>query len=194
MKKPFSYPVRVVLCVTSLAYLSLLSACGSDSDESSTGRTMVVEVGDGQPGLRLLEETIEGDGSVSEGEIQQCADVFEGDVQGWKVAGDQNAVELEVTQAFAAKITGNQNSLNLIIKAKEGETGLVSFPGVCLVMAGNQPSVSVTLNGVTVETFKVVANGNKGSLTIKLEGGSELPDGATDDLGKHVTVTVAEEE
>jgi hypothetical protein len=191
MKRSFQ---NLVLFSLTGSMLSLAAACGKDSDSDNSGRTMVVEVGDGQPGLRLADETppVEGDGSVSSAEIQQCAGVFEGQVEGWKVSGSQNNVSLSPTQAFATKITGNENSLNLIIKAKEGETSLVAFPGLCLVLAGNQPNVNVTLNAVTVTTFKVIANGNKGTVNITLEKGAVLPAGATDDLGKHVTVTVVD--
>ncbi|HYX38872.1 MAG TPA: hypothetical protein VE954_37680 [Oligoflexus sp.] len=175
----------------------MLMACGqSDDEETSSSRTVTVEVGQATALSRMdddetMEEEEGGDG-VKAQDIQQCRDVFTGTVEGWKVAGSDNAASIEATQAFAVKITGNENSLNLIIKAKEGATAPVSFPGVCLVLAGNKPKVQASFSGVALEHFKVVGNGNQGTVEVKLEGGATLPEGATEDLGKHVTVTVTE--
>ena len=177
-----------------MSFIPVLTSCGSDSKESPTSQTMVVEVGDGQPSLRLTEDgaATDSEGSVSTAEIKHCEDVFAGPVVGWKISGNQNQVDLSPTQAFATKITGNQNKLNLIIKAKEGETELVTFPGVCLVLGGNQASVTLTLQSVSLVNLKVVAKGNSGSLSITLADDAKIPDSAVDDLGKHVTVSVTE--
>jgi hypothetical protein len=179
----------VCLALTAL----VLIACGKDADKDAGTSTILVEVGDGQPGLHIAEASVESDGTVSEAEVKQCADVFSTDVQGWKISGNQNQVDLQPSQAFATKVTGNRNNLNIIIKAKEGETGVVSFPGLCLVLAGNQPTVNVSLESVSLETFKVIANGNKGTLNITLKADAAIPEGTSSDLGKHVTVTVTEE-
>nr|AIA11414.1 Unknown Function [uncultured bacterium] len=180
-----------------------LVAC-NDADNSmasleNADRTLVIEVGAASTGLMKKDETAtdtetetddaEGD-PVKKQVIQQCRGVFTGTVEGWKVAGSENKLGLTPTQAIAVRLTGSQNSLSLVIKAKEGETAPVTFPGICLVLAGNQPHVQATLNGVSLEHFKVVGHGNGGTVDIELQSGSILPEGATEDLGKHVTVTV----
>ncbi|MDQ3234886.1 MAG: hypothetical protein M3Q07_24025 [Pseudobdellovibrionaceae bacterium] len=190
-------PKRCHIRILAVVCFPMLTACGkSDDEETATSRTVTVEVGP-STALKMMDddevvEEEEGDDGVKAQDIQQCRDVFTGTVEGWKVAGSDNAASIEATQAFAVKITGNENSLNLIIKAKEGETAPVSFPGVCLVLAGNKPKVQASFTGVALEHFKVVGNGNQGTVEVKLEGGATLPEGATEDLGKHVTVTVTE--
>lgn len=180
---------RSISFVTFLTAALAITACGKDSDsESSDG--IVVEVGDGQADLRLAETAMDSDGSVSEAEISQCGNVFAGEIESWKISGNQNVVDLKPTQAFATKITGNQNSLNLTIKAKEGEVGVVRFPGLCLVLGGNQPTVNLTLDAVSLDTLKIVARGNNGKINIKIQGDAAIPAGSVDDLGKHVSVNV----
>jgi hypothetical protein len=178
--------------LVALVSFSLLAACGKKDDEAETaGRTVVVEVG--AAAASLTGDTApesEDENTVKTQEIQQCRDVFSGTVEGWKVSGSENEVSITPSEAFAIKITGNQNVLNLVIKAKEGETAPVSFPGVCLVLAGNKPTVKATLTDVTLEQFKVVGNGNDGRVDVLLEGAAALPEGTTEDLGKHVTVSV----
>lgn len=170
--------------------LSALVACGDDSKEASTSDTMIVEVGGGQTGFRLLNDVENPEGSVSETEIKQCEDVFQGPVAGWKISGSQNLISMEPTEAFATKITGNKNRLNLVIKAKDGETEVVSFPGVCLILGGNQPTVDLSLQGVSLDKLKVVARGNSATLSIALSDNAKIPEGSVAELGKHVSVTV----
>lgn len=180
-----------------LVSLLLMPACGSsDKESAAAGRTMVVEVGDGVPGLYLGDTAPESTDTsdVSAKEIQQCKDLFTGTVDGWKIAGSENNVSIEATQAFAVKITGHQNILNLTIKAKEGETSVVNFPGMCLVLGGNQPTVNVVLNGVALEHFKVIAQGNSGKIDVKLQKEATLPEGTEADIGKHATMTVTVEQ
>lgn len=180
---------RSINFVTSLSVALAITACGKDSDSVSSDG-IIVEVGDGQADLRLAETTMDSDGSVSEAEISQCGNVFTGDIESWKISGNQNVVDLKPTQAFATKITGNQNSLNLTIKAKEGESGVVRFPGLCLVLGGNQATVNLTLDAVSLDTLKIVARGNSDKINITIQGDAVIPAGSEDDLGKHVTVNV----
>lgn len=184
------------LWVILLACLGLV-ACGSD-DKKEDGYDLTVQVSDGATGLWLQEADEdaatdeEADNAVSDdANVQQCAGAFGDDVEvaSWKVAGSENNVTVDPVDALSLKITGNKNQFSMRVeKAPEVETA--SFTGVCLVLAGNQPQVTIDLVEVTMAKLKVIASGNQGAVTVNLAGTAAVTDADSNTTGNGTSVTI----
>jgi len=74
-----------------------------------------------------------------------------------KVSGSQKSLTLAPQEAFALKVTGNTNQVNLKMTS---ETPGARIAAICLFVTGNQSHVTMDI-GVTVGKIFVKARGNK---------------------------------
>lgn len=94
------------------------------------------------------------DGDADAGECASAAGINKTRV---KVSGNQKNLTMAPGDAFALKVTGNQNVVNLKMTA-DAPGARVS--AICLFLAGNQSHVTMDI-GVTVGKIFIKARGNK---------------------------------
>lgn len=109
-------------------------------------------------------------GDADAGECASAAGINAGRV---KVSGSQKNLTMAPGDAFALKVTGNQNVVNLKMTA-DAPGARVS--AICLFLAGNQSHVTMDI-GVTVGKIFIKARGNKA-----LVEGSISKDGVIENL------------
>lgn len=71
-------------------------------------------------------------------------------------------LNLDATTVIAARLSGNQENLNLTL------SGVESLAGICIIATGNQPKVTI-VSEVNVSHLAYIARGNQGEGSIVLQ-------------------------
>jgi hypothetical protein len=98
-----------------------------------------------------------GSGKGADADAGECASVAGINKDRVKVSGNQKTLTMIPGDAFALKVTGNQNAVNLKMSG-DGAGARVS--AICLFLAGNQSHVTMDI-GVAVGRIFIKARGNK---------------------------------
>lgn len=117
-----------------------------DSTESGKGTDKADDKGNGK-----------GTGKGGDAEAGECAGVAGINKDRVKVSGNQKTLTMVPGDAFALKVTGNQNTVNLKMS---GDAPGAKVSAICLFLAGNQSHVTMDV-GVTVGKIYIKARGNK---------------------------------
>jgi hypothetical protein len=98
-----------------------------------------------------------GGNSNSDADAGDCAAIAGINKERVKVSGSQKSITLTPQDAFALKVTGNINLVNLKMTADAPGARLTA---ICLFLAGNQSHVTMDV-GVTIGRIFIKARGNK---------------------------------
>lgn len=126
----------------------------------------------------------EGVKAASESEIAQCSKLFGQKVDGVKISGSSSHVDLSPSQFLAVKMTGNKNSANLLVTVSPDDdtTGDLNLDdetpydieGLCIIVAGNQPTVNVVVNDAKIGSVYYVATGNGAKANFEVKDGASM--------------------
>ncbi len=122
------------------------STDSDDATESGKGSDKADDKGNGKGSGK--------DGDADAGDCATAAGINKDRV---KVSGSQKTLTMTPSDAFALKVTGNQNLVNLKMS---GDAPGASVSAICLFLAGNQSHVTMDI-GVKVGKIFIKARGNK---------------------------------
>jgi hypothetical protein len=123
-----------------------------DTDENSTGG------GNGNGSDKADDKgNGKGVGKGGDADAGECATAAGINKDRVKVSGSQKSLTMEPSDAFALKVTGNQNLVNLKMS---GDIPGARVSAICLFLAGNQSHVTMDI-GVAVGKIFIKARGNK---------------------------------
>ncbi|MFW7377313.1 MAG: hypothetical protein ACOH5I_00730 [Oligoflexus sp.] len=114
-----------------------------------------------------------------------CAENFGVDVNKVHIAGSMNVESINVDKVLVAKVTGNQNQLNLTVSATNDE----KLPGICLFLAGNQAQVDLQ-NQIAIGRIHVIARGNKAKVNVQLAEGASIDEVSWDGRGNQPSLDI----
>ncbi|HYX32593.1 MAG TPA: hypothetical protein VE954_05735, partial [Oligoflexus sp.] len=127
---------------------------GDDGDDTNQGDTTTLGKGTGSD---KGTDKDKGSGKGNDADAGACASIAGVNKDRVKVSGSQKSITLANQDAFALKVTGNQNKVHLKMSS-DGPGAKVS--AICIFIAGNQNNVTMDI-GVSVGKIYIKARGNK---------------------------------
>ncbi|MFW7379875.1 MAG: hypothetical protein ACOH5I_13770 [Oligoflexus sp.] len=104
----------------------------------------------------LPEITSDDDFAVSPKERTACAQLHGVDSERVTVAGNKNQATIRGSSIVAARVTGNQNELDLHLASYSPST----LKGICIFASGNQSSITVFVENIMLESVYLIVRGN----------------------------------
>jgi hypothetical protein len=150
---------------------------GKGGSSTDTGTDDTADSSDGTSGKGTDKGTDKGNGKGSgkggDADAGECAAAAGINKSRVKVSGNQKNLTMVPGDAFALKVTGNMNVVNLKMT---GDAPGARVSAICLFLAGNQSHVTMDI-GVSVGKIFIKARGNKA-----LVEGSISKDGVIENL------------
>ncbi|HET9236287.1 MAG TPA: hypothetical protein VFO10_03490 [Oligoflexus sp.] len=153
------------------------SGSGKGGTTTGTGGDDSTDSSDGTSGKGSDKGSDKGNGKEAgkggDADAGECASAAGINKSRVKVSGNQKSLTMAPGDAFALKVTGNQNVVNLKMT---GDAPGARVSAICLFLAGNQSHVTMDI-GVSVGRIFIKARGNKA-----LVEGSISKDGVIENL------------
>ncbi len=113
-------------------------------------------------------------GGLSQAEINACSRIQGVASEKIQVVADNN-VSMKANSIVALKIVGNQSVVDLEMNAS-GQ----SIEGICIFMAGNKASLTITVIDLVIEKMVYLARGNQSSGAVALRDEAKIGELAVD--------------
>lgn len=133
------------------------SGSGKGGTTTGTGSDDSADSSDGTGGKGSDKGNGKGSGKGGDADAGECAAAAGINKTRVKVSGNQKSLTMVPGDAFALKVTGNQNVVNLKMT---GDAPGARVSAICLFLAGNQSHVTMDI-GVSVGKIFIKARGNK---------------------------------
>ena len=157
-------------------------------DPSTKDPDTVVDIGEEQP-----ESGKGGNGPSDPGdqptgqEQKQCAKKLGIDAKGIHLSKSLQQQTLEIGDSFAAKITGNQNTLTLNVNSNSENA---SISGICVFITGNMNRLVIN-SSVTIDSIYIKARGNQVKADMSISEGAAIGSILLDDRGNQPQITLS---
>lgn len=96
-------------------------------------------------------------------DIETCARLHGVSSQQIIVTGKQDQLTLKTSSVVAARVSGNQTALDLVIDSKTP----ADLRGICLFATGSQTLINVRIENIMVDATYLLTRGNKSQIKIK---------------------------
>lgn len=152
-----------------------------DEDESDRGKDSG-KAGDKQAAKHPSKGKNNND-QAGKQELQICASKLGISSDRLHIAGSSKLESMSINKGLVAKVTGNQNRLNLNISG-EGK-----IPGVCVFLAGNKNELHLKTQ-LSLANILLISRGNQSKAYIQVEKGSSVDSINWDARGNQASLSI----